>query len=54
MDRIVANVESVLIILTWCLLQQVFYANGEFTSLEKIHFLLSVTPFCAFGRCCTY
>lgn len=45
MDRVVAYVESVLVLLTWCLLQQVFYANREFTSHEKIHFLLFVTPF---------
>lgn len=45
MDRVVGYVESVLILLTWCLLQQVFYANREFTSLEKIHFLLFGAPF---------
>lgn len=45
MDRAVAYVESVLILLTWCLPQQVFYANREFTSREKMHFLLFVTPF---------
>lgn len=45
MDRAVAYVESVLILLTWCLPQQVFYANREFTSCEKIHFLRFVTPF---------
>lgn len=45
MDRAVAYVESVLILLTWCLPQQVFYANREFKSREKMHFLLFVTPF---------
>lgn len=54
MDRVVGYVESVLVLLTWCLLQQVFNANREFTSLEKIHFFSVWNSFCAFGRFCTF
>lgn len=54
MDRVMADVKSVLVLLTWCLLQQVFYASKELTSLENIYILLFVTPFYASGCYCTY
>lgn len=53
-DGVVADAKSVLVLLTRCLLQQVFYASKELTSLENIYILLFVTPFYAFGRYCTY
>lgn len=49
MDKVVADVECILVLLIWCLLQQVFYASKEFTSLENIYILLFVIPFYASG-----